>query len=260
MDCIQEIREKLSVYSLSSCLGLIHDIPAKPLYFRAGGGNRTACGKAFTVKAYDAIGYNAFQCSGKDDFVVVAARGNPRIVWGGIGSKLVARRGGAGVVVDGGLIGEHDAASLDMPTYFRFSSSATAKHCVDNELNVPVELTARSDGSAVTVNPGDIVAADAEGIVVIRPSDIEAVVSRARYVEVIARFVWGVHGGRPELDDLGSIPGYPDFWREKGSLPDEQESLAYVHYYAALRKDPRTRRDVEGIARTLFPGVEELFE
>lgn len=260
MELIEEVRRSISVYSLSSCLGLIEDIPTKPLYFRAGGEEATACGRAFTVNAHDAIGYNAFTESGKDEFVVVSAGGNPRIVWGGIGTKLVHRRGGAGVIVDGGLIGESDAQSLPIPTYFRYSSSATAEHCFTNEINVPVQITARRDGSTITVHPGDIIAADSEGIVVIKQENLERVVERARYVEIIARFVWGVYGPKPDLSDLSTIPGYCEFWEEKGSLPDEEESLAYVHYYHRLREKTETRRIVESLAKELFPGTTELLE
>lgn len=260
-ELLNEIRNKLCVYSLSSSLGLIEDIPASPLYQMAGKlTTMTAAGKAFTVKAYDGIGYNAFQDSGEGDFVVVAAQGNRRIVWGGIGSRMVQNKGGCGALVDGGVIGIDAAKEVKVPTFYRYSSSATANHVVDNEIGCEVEVARDLDGARLQICHGDIIAADYEGLVVIKPENLAAVVARGRYVEIIARYVWGVHGGAEDFADLSSIPGYSEFWDEKGSLPDDQESLAYVHYYEHLMANSETRPTVEGLAKETFPDVAELFQ
>src|SRR3954454_9467871 len=85
------------------------------------------------------------------------------------GSILITRmmvRGAAGVVSDGGLRDSPEIAKLPFPTYCQGGSAPTnliKHHVVD--LNVPIGC------GGVPVFPGDILAGDVEGVVVI-PADI----------------------------------------------------------------------------------------
>jgi 5-oxopent-3-ene-1,2,5-tricarboxylate decarboxylase / 2-hydroxyhepta-2,4-diene-1,7-dioate isomerase len=138
-------------------------------------------------------GYNAqkraFDSVGAGEVLVIEARGERGS--GTVGDVLALRaqvNGAAGIVTDGGVRDLAVVAALDIPTY-----SAGPHPAVLGRKHVPwdTDLTIACGGA--TVQPGDVIVGDADGLLVIPPSLVEEVVADAieqeREEEFIAEMV-----------------------------------------------------------------------
>ncbi|MEV6638696.1 RraA family protein [Amycolatopsis sp. NPDC051371] len=123
----------------------------------------------------------AFTVRCRDDFLGVlqaiesAAPGDVIVVDGGareiaLGGELFARgalaRSLGGIVVDGGYRDMAYVGSCELPLYSRFVTPLSGTASKLGELQVPVTC------GGVTVNPGDLVLADGEGLIVVAPDRI----------------------------------------------------------------------------------------
>lgn len=132
-------------------------------------------GRAFTVRC-------------RDDFLGVlqavetAAPGDVIVVDGGereiaLGGELFARgalkRSLGGIVVDAGYRDMAYVASCELPVYSRFVTPISGTAAKLGELQVPVTC------GGVTVNPGDLVLADGEGLIVVGPDRIHDLLEAA---------------------------------------------------------------------------------
>lgn len=132
-------------------------------------------GRAFTVRC-------------RDDFLGVlqavetAAPGDVVVVDGGereiaLGGELFARgalkRSLGGIVVDAGYRDMAYVASCELPVYSRFVTPISGTAAKLGELQVPVTC------GGVTVNPGDLVLADGEGLIVVGPDRIHDLLEAA---------------------------------------------------------------------------------
>ena len=124
-------------------------------------------------------GYNAqkrvFDAVGDGEVVVIEARGEAGS--GTLGDILAIRahaRGAAGIVTDGGVRDAAAVAAVGIPVY-----SSGAHPAVLGRRHVPwdADLTIACGGT--TVQPGDIIVGDADGVVVIPPAIVEEVVDAA---------------------------------------------------------------------------------
>ena len=94
--------------------------------------------------------------------------------WGGLLSQAAAAQGVAGVVTDGACRDVDEARGLRFPVFARRGAVRTARARVHEvSTGEPVAL------AGVTVNPGDVVAADGSGVVVIPAADAERVIEKA---------------------------------------------------------------------------------
>ena len=101
-------------------------------------------------------------------------------LWGGLLSTRVSSRGGAAVVVDGGVRDLAQIAELDFPVFAAYTSPLDIRGRAEVIAHgVPV------DCRGVHVAPGDTVVADADGIVVV-PIGIEAEVVAALLARIDA--------------------------------------------------------------------------
>ncbi|OLT16243.1 hypothetical protein BJF80_06500 [Serinicoccus sp. CUA-874] len=124
-------------------------------------------------------GYNAqkraFDAVGEGEVIVIEARGETGS--GTLGDILAIRahaNGAAGIVTDGG-VRDHDAvAAVGIPVY-----SAGAHPAVLGRRHVPWDHDLTIACGGTTVQPGDILVGDADGVVVIPPSLAEEVVDAA---------------------------------------------------------------------------------
>ncbi|WES66286.1 fumarylacetoacetate hydrolase family protein [Microbacter sp. GSS18] len=124
-------------------------------------------------------GYNAqkraFDAVDAGEVIVIEARGERGS--GTLGDVLAIRahaRGAAGIVTDGG-VRDHDAvAAVGIPVY-----SAGAHPAVLGRKHVPwdTDLTIACGGA--TVQPGDVIVGDADGVIVIPPAIAEEVADAA---------------------------------------------------------------------------------
>jgi 5-oxopent-3-ene-1,2,5-tricarboxylate decarboxylase / 2-hydroxyhepta-2,4-diene-1,7-dioate isomerase len=128
----------------------------------------------------------AVETTSPGDVLVMEARGEPGA--GTIGDILAARvlaRGGAGVVTDGGVRDTPGVAALELPTYFQgpHAASLWSRHI---PLDVDVPITC----AGVLVMPGDVIAGDAEGVIVLPAALAEEVARDA--LEQEEREAWAL--------------------------------------------------------------------
>ncbi|MBX9244129.1 fumarylacetoacetate hydrolase family protein [Actinotalea ferrariae] len=124
-------------------------------------------------------GYNAqkraFDTVGEGEVLVIEARGETGS--GTLGDILALRadaRGAAGIVTDGG-VRDHDAvAAVGLPVYCRGAHPA-----VLGRRHVPWDADVTVACGGATVQPGDVVVGDRDGVVVIPPALVEEVADAA---------------------------------------------------------------------------------
>lgn len=139
-------------------------------------------GTAFTIRV--AQGDNLMLHAAMDlakpgDVIVIDAGGfEERAIFGELMSTYMKSRGIRGVVCDG-AIRDCDALS-EMKDFPVFARSATPNGPYKNgpgEIGVPVVIGGK------TVNPGDIVVGDADGVLFIRPEDADAIADATEKIE-----------------------------------------------------------------------------
>ena len=150
--------------------------------------------------------------------LVVDCRGDHRAASGGeILMTRLMTRGAAGMVSDGGIRDSAPIARLAMPVYCAGPSAPlnlSVHHAT--ELQVPIGC------GGVAVYPGDLIVADADGVVVVPAHLAEEVARDADEQERLEVFVLG------RIQQGARLPGtYP---------PDEQTRAAYE----AWRRGPDT--------------------
>lgn len=124
-------------------------------------------------------GYNAqkrlFDDIGDGEVIVIEARGDHRS--GTLGDVLAARavvRGAAGIVTDGGVRDVDAVADMAIPVF------ALGGHpAVLGRVHVPWEHDVTIACGGATVQPGDIIAGDTDGVIVIPRAVVEEVVAAA---------------------------------------------------------------------------------
>ncbi len=115
-------------------------------------------------------GYNAqkrvIDSLNDGDILVMEARGDKTC--GTVGDIMALRaqvNGAAAVITDGGVRDITAVAELDMPTYF-----ANPHPAVLGRKHIPWDIDATIACGGATVQPGDIIVADADGVLVIPPA------------------------------------------------------------------------------------------
>lgn len=160
-------------------------------------------------------GYNAqkraFDSLGSDDVLVMDARGERGT--GTVGDILALRaqvRGAAGIVTDGGVRDYDAVAALDIPTY-----SSGAHPAVLGRRHVPWDFDITIACGGTSVQPGDVIVGDADGVLVIPPALVEEVVTEALEQEQEETFIAEQVANGEEVDGL-----YPmnAAWRSRYAL------------------------------------------
>lgn len=162
-------------------------------------------GTAITVKVPtgDALMVRkAMELAQPGDVIVIDGRGTiSRSLWGGNRSALVAARGVAGVIIDGATRDIDETQAVGLPLFAKAVCPMGSGSAGPGEVNFPIAC------GGVVVNPGDIVVADANGIVVIPKDDAEDVY--AAWCQIVEReAVWhaqstaGEKYGDDDVDEL----------------------------------------------------------
>lgn len=120
----------------------------------------------------------AVEAAGPEDVIVVEQRsGLDAAGWGGLLSRAARARGIAGTIVDGPARDIEEADRLGYPVYARSVTARTARGRIhEAEFGAAIIL------GETEVAPGDYVAADRSGCVVIAAAHIEEVLARAEAV------------------------------------------------------------------------------
>lgn len=168
---------KLPTGNLSDAMGKKGnmDCGIKPVFLQARMG-----GPAVTVRGVP--GDNLAAHLGLDQapagsVLVIDARGFPNAgLFGEIMALASQKKGLAGVVIDGACRDRLGIAELGFPVFSRaVNPGGTVKETL-GEVNVPITCGGR------TVNPGDIVVGDADGVVVIPKDSAEPVLEKAEAI------------------------------------------------------------------------------
>jgi regulator of RNase E activity RraA/2-keto-4-pentenoate hydratase/2-oxohepta-3-ene-1,7-dioic acid hydratase in catechol pathway len=124
-------------------------------------------------------GYNAqkraFDAVGEGEVIVIEARGETGS--GTLGDILAIRahaRGAAGIVTDGGVRDRDAVAAVGLPVY-----ASGAHPAVLGRKHVPWDHDVTIACGGTTVQPGDIIVGDADGVIVIPPALAEEVADAA---------------------------------------------------------------------------------
>jgi 4-hydroxy-4-methyl-2-oxoglutarate aldolase len=150
-----------------------------PAAIRPVSAGRRLLGRAVTANARDDLlsVLGALQHGGPGDVLVVAAGGSQRAVAGELFAGEAARRGIAGIVIDGFCRDTATLKGMTLPVYARGATPRAASALVAPEVNVPVLL------GTVLVNPGDILLGDDDGIVVATEAELAAAIDRAETIQ-----------------------------------------------------------------------------
>lgn len=176
------------------------DTEIKPIY-RLG---KVVVGRAVTLRMTpgDAtLTRPAIAALGPGDILVIDCAGNRQIAaWGEMTSLAAKVRGAVGVIIDGLATDVLEISDMQMPTFARGLSALVGRRLGhEGGVNVPVQC------GGVVVNPGDVVVADDNGIVVIPASEAEDVYLKARAFEDRSphQRTWLLAGG--SLDELTGL-------------------------------------------------------
>ena len=143
----------------------------------------------------------AVDASGPGDVIVVAHQGRTDCAgWGGLLSRAAVIRGIDGVVVDGAARDLAEAAAVGLPVFASASTAVTARgRAIEVCWGEPVEF------AGVRVAPGDLVLADAGGVVVIPSAHAETVLATAeRIAATEAAMAAALDAGRPVSEVMGA--------------------------------------------------------
>ncbi|WP_323959746.1 fumarylacetoacetate hydrolase family protein [Arthrobacter sp. JZ12] len=132
------------------------------------------------------------------EILVLEARGEKGA--GTVGDVLALRahvRGAAAIITDGGVRDLSAVADLDMPVYF-----ANPHPAVLGRRHIPWETDGTIACGGTTVQPGDIIVADADGIVVIPPALAEEVADAGIEQEKEEEFIYEMVRQGKSVDGL----------------------------------------------------------
>ncbi|MEY8038178.1 fumarylacetoacetate hydrolase family protein [Saccharopolyspora cebuensis] len=170
-------------------------VPGREDLFRSHGGGYNA-----QKRAFDALG--------PGDVLVVEARGERGS--GTVGDILALRaqvRGAAGIVTDGGVRDWTAVAGLDIPTF-----SSGPHPAVLGRRHVPWDgdLTIACGGA--TVQPGDVIVGDDDGVLVIPPALLDEVLDASIEQEAEEEWIAARVAEGASVDGLYPLSGQ---WRER---------------------------------------------
>lgn len=146
------------------------------------------------------LGAAAVDASGADDVIVVAHQGRTDCAgWGGLLSRAAAARGIEGVIVDGAARDLREAEEAGLPVHAATPTPVTARtRAVQHAWGEPVEI------AGVPVAPGDLLLADAGGIVVVPAAQAEEVVATAELIAATeAAMARAIQSGTPVSEVMG---------------------------------------------------------
>ena len=188
----------------------------QPLYRPVG----RLAGRALTVKAPPGDGLTvngALTLCQPGDVLVIDWRGHVDSCSGGSGMLIgPIRQGLAGVVVDGAWRDIPDLQALNFPVFGRGTCPVSRAKSQLGEINVPICC------GGVVVHPGDLIVADAEGIVVVPRTETASVLSAVRERSKKANAARGQDAPAPEAAPAD----------QASALAQQLEQRARAHYGA----------------------------
>lgn len=138
-------------------------------------------GTAFTIRVPQGdnlMFHAAMDMAQKGDVILIDAGGSvERAIFGELMATYCKTRGVAGIVCDGAIRDADGLANLkDFPIYAKGITPDGPYKNGPGEINVPIVIGGK------TVNPGDIIVGDADGIIIISPDIAEELAKRTHAV------------------------------------------------------------------------------
>lgn len=161
---------------IADAVGKMYTMSAgiKPLYAPI----RRAAGSAVTVRVPpgdNLMVHAVLSYIQSGDVVVVDARGDTEYCLGGALMCAIAKHLGCrGFILDGAYRDSYELRKIDFPVYGRGVQPRPPRKLGPGEINMTIGC------GGVPVNPGDIVVADEEGVVVVPLAYAEVVLDKAR--------------------------------------------------------------------------------
>lgn len=156
-------------------------------------------GPAFTVRCRDDFlpVLRAVEAAEPGDVIVVDGGAREIALAGELFARGAIVRRLGGIVVDAGYRDLAYVAGCALPVYSRFVTPLAGTAVKLGELQIPVTC------GGVTVNPGDLVLADVEGVIVLDPARADELLAAAAAVkEAEGRAVERLDAGAPLSDGL----------------------------------------------------------
>lgn len=143
--------------------------------------NMRLLGSALTVQTYRADNLTlhvALNMARPGDVLVVDAGSIPDTgLWGGLMTRMAMQKKLGGIVLDGAIRDWQDLAALGFPVFSSAVSPQGGFKVSPGSINIPVSC------GGVSVAPGDLVAGDADGVVVVPASRAGEILTKARAVQ-----------------------------------------------------------------------------
>lgn len=159
------------------------------------------CGPAYPIRcgAGDNLAvHRALEHCDPLDVLLVAGSGELVGYWGEILTAAAQARGVGGLVIDGGVRDIDALARRDFPAFARGAGIPSATK------SDPGVIGERLQVGDVWVDPGDVILADADGVVVISAAHLTAVLEAAEErAEAEAEMLTRISAGQSTMDILG---------------------------------------------------------
>lgn len=177
--------EKLDTCALSDALDRL-GIEGVALGLSAVSAGRRIAGAAITVQLGpdDGRASKRHLCTAAVDaarpgqIIVIAHGGRTDVAgWGGILSKGAVRNGAEGIVIDGACRDVDEGREMELPIYAKACVPITARsRIIELDWDVPVTI------AGIDVAPGDLVLADASGVVFVPLAHAEEAIATAEKI------------------------------------------------------------------------------
>ncbi len=163
---------------------------------------RPFCGPAVTVEEVEAgnlMSHAALELIQPGDVLVIDAKGaTTRSCWGGLQTLMAKQREVAGIVIYGTVRDYEDVVKLGVPVYALGTSPGGPLKAWAGNINYPIAC------AGVAVNPGDIVAGDDDGVVVVPRNIVERILPLCEQrADMEQMWVERVNKGELTLDVVG---------------------------------------------------------
>ncbi|ODS42144.1 MAG: bifunctional hexulose-6-phosphate synthase/ribonuclease regulator [Candidatus Altiarchaeales archaeon IMC4] len=162
---------KVSTANISDAMHRAYSIDIKPLVE-----GTKIFGRAVTVRCAPgdwAKPVEAIDIAEKGDVIIIDSGGVGPAVWGELATESSIQKGIAGVIINGAARDTSDIRKLRFPLFARLVMSNAGEPKGIGEINVPVTISGK------TINPGDWIIADDDGVMVIPKEDAMEVSNRA---------------------------------------------------------------------------------
>ncbi len=199
----QELVEALGGLESTYLTDAMHRFGGMDANIRPASPEMRCAGPAVTVRVPpgdNLMVYKAFEVAQPGDVLVIESRGYTQVAqWGDLTSMIAKGLGLAGAVMDGSLRDLKGIREVGLPVFAKpVVVPNGALKDGPGEVNVPVAV------GGVPVLPGDIIVADANGVVVVPRADARVVLERAKAIAAAeARKVGEFAEGKYLSADIG---------------------------------------------------------